>query len=106
MKSSQYQILQLSDLCISLAHVLTREMTILFLLFCRAESAIGSGVVHGGTGKQSCLSSPCQPGMEPNRCETEIVCLKMSSSICLSLQPQLLFYWFGPCGTSFLGSCG
>ncbi|XP_064289255.1 rhodopsin isoform X2 [Passer domesticus] len=62
METSQHQILQLLDLCISLAHFLTQEMTILFLLFCRAESAIGSGVVHGGTGKQSWLSSPCQPG--------------------------------------------
>lgn len=68
MKSSQYQILQLLDLCISSAHFLTREMTILFLLFCRAESAIGSGVVHVGTGEHSWLSSPCQPGMEPKRC--------------------------------------
>lgn len=61
-------MLQLLDLCISLAHFLTREMTILFLPFCRAESAIGSGVMHGGTGKQSWLSSPCQPGMESHRC--------------------------------------
>lgn len=68
MKSSQHQMLQLLDLCISLAHFLTREMTILFLPFCRAESAIGSGVMHGGTGKQSWLSSPCQPGMESHRC--------------------------------------
>lgn len=68
MKSSQYQILQLLDLGISLAHLLTQEMTILFLPFCRAESAIGSGVLHGGTGKQSWLSSPCQPGMEPKKC--------------------------------------
>lgn len=68
MKSNQNQILQLSDLRISLAHFRTQEMTILFLPFCRAESAIGSGVLCGGTGKQSWLSSPCQPCMEPNRC--------------------------------------
>lgn len=37
-----------------------------FLPFCRTESAIGSGMVHDGTGKQSWLFSPCQPGMETN----------------------------------------